>query len=398
MNQYYDAIVIGAGIVGLSIARELKLQNRDISILVIEKERQIGLHASGRNSGVLHSGLYYPSESIKGKVCSSGSKDMAEYCHEHGLPIKHTGKVIVPVRYEDDKNIDLLHNRAQKNHINTLIIDKKELRDIEPEAYSKSGRALYSPDTSVISPLSVMNQIATELNSYNVDILTSSSISKFYPDESKITINKKQVIYGKLYNAAGLYADKIAHFFSVGNEYTILPFKGTYYQLKKDCDISINKLIYPVPDLNYPFLGIHSITAIDGSVFFGPSSIVALGRENYMATNGIDPIELFSIGYHIYNQYIYSSQFRRFAHKELSQITRNKFTNSVKSLVPRINSKCLVKSKKVGIRAQLYNKVNNKLETDFIIKSNDNSVHILNAISPAFTSAFSMAKLILRDY
>ena len=184
----------------------------------------------------------------------------------------------------------------------------------------------------------------------------------------------------------------------MGNEYTILPFKGTYYQLKKDCDISINKLIYPVPDLNYPFLGIHSITAIDGSVFFGPSSIVALGRENYMATNGIDPIELFSIGYHIYNQYIYSSQFRRFAHKELSQITRNKFTNSVKSLVPRINSKCLVKSKKVGIRAQLYNKVNNKLETDFIIKSNDNSVHILNAISPAFTSAFSMAKLILRDY
>ena len=395
MQDYYDRIIIGAGIVGLSIARELKIKDKDISVLVIEKEHSFGLHASGRNSGVLHSGIYYPPESIKGQVCSSGSKEMANYCHEHGLPIRHIGKVIVPTRDEHDEQISLLYERAVENSINISIIDDKELNEIEPETHSISGRALYSPDTAVISPLSVIDKIISELKNYNVDILTGSIVSKFYPDESKIVIKQKKITYGKLYNAAGLYADKIAHIFSVGKEYTILPFRGSYYQLNERCGISIKKLIYPVPDLNYPFLGIHSVTTIDGSTFFGPSSIPALGRENYSMIKGIDPVELFSIGYHLYNQYISSDQFRKFTHEELSKFTKNKFAASVKSIVPRLNPDCLVKSQKVGIRAQLYNKKCKKLEMDFVIKSINNTVHVLNAISPAFTSAFSMAKIIV---
>jgi len=224
MQDYYDRIIIGAGIVGLSIARELKIKDRDISVLIIEKEHSFGLHASGRNSGVLHSGIYYPPESIKGQVCSSGSKEMANYCHEHGLPIRHIGKVIVPTRDEHDEQISLLYERAVENSINISIIDDKELNEIEPETHSISGRALYSPDTAVISPLSVIDKIISELKNYNVDILTGSIVSKFYPDESKIVIKQKKITYGKLYNAAGLYADKIAHIFS-----TVCRQNSTYF-------------------------------------------------------------------------------------------------------------------------------------------------------------------------
>jgi L-2-hydroxyglutarate oxidase LhgO len=165
--------------------------------------------------------------------------------------------------------------------------------------------------------------------------------------------------------------------------------------LTDDCGISIKKLIYPVPNLDYPFLGIHSVTTIDGSVLFGPSSIPAFGRENYSMIKGINPIDLFSIGYHLYGKYISDGEFRKFTHEEMSKFTKNQFVSSAKSIVPKLHSKCLYKSKKVGIRAQLYNTVNKKLEMDFIIERVGNTVHVLNAISPAFTSAFSMAKIIV---
>lgn len=394
MTDYYDNVIIGGGIIGLSIAREIIKKEHGSSVLLIEKESKIGLHASGRNSGVLHSGIYYPSGSLKSKVCSSGGKEMADYCHEHSLPIRHIGKVIVPTISSHDERIDLLYNRANKGGINAFIIDERELHEIEPEARSVSGRALYSPDTAVIDPLSILDKIVSELSNITT-ILTDSIVTTYFPDKSKIVVNGKEVKYGKLYNAAGLYADKIAHMFSAGEDYTILPFKGLYYQLVEDCGVSIKKLIYPVPNLDYPFLGIHSVTMIDGSVLFGPSSIPALGRENYSMIKGINPIDLFSIGYHLYGKYISDGEFRKFTHEEMSKFTKNQFVSSAKSIVPKLHSKCLYKSKKVGIRAQLYNTVNKKLEMDFIIERVGNTVHVLNAISPAFTSAFSMAKIIV---
>ena len=395
LSSYYDAIIIGAGIVGLSIAKELKKQERDISILIVEKEHSFGLHASGRNSGVLHSGIYYPSKSIKSATCLSGGKRMAAYCHEHNLPINYIGKVIIPVSEKDDKQIDLLYARANNKNINACIINEKELHEVEPEAYSISGRALYSPNTAIISPLSIMEQIVKDLDNAGVTISTGHSISKFYPDESLIALNGKKIKYGRLFNAAGLYADKISHTFSAGKEFTIIPFKGSYYQLKKNCGISMQKLIYPVPNSDYPFLGIHSVTTINGNILFGPNSIPAFGRENYKMLESISPIELISIGYHLLNQYISSDQFRDFSHSELLKIFKKNFISSVNSIVPRVRQKHLVKAEKVGIRAQLYNTKHKKLEMDFIIKKIDNTVHVLNSVSPAFTSAFSMAEEIV---
>ena len=394
MRNYYDNVIIGGGIIGLSIAREITKTEKNTSILLIEKERNVGLHASGRNSGVLHSGIYYPSDSIKGKVCSSGSKEMISYCHNHNLPINHIGKVIVPTKSHHDKYIDLLYKRAKQNDVNAFIIDKKELSYIEPEAHSESGRAIYSPDTAVVSPLLILGEIIKEIVS-TTTLATSSFVTKYYPEKSKIIVNGKEVSYGKLYNSAGLQADKIAHIYSTGREYTILPFKGLYYKLNNNCGMSIKKLIYPVPEIDYPFLGIHSVTTIDGSVLFGPSAIPALGRENYSMFNGVSPVDLFSIGYHLFRQYISDNGFRKFTHEEISKFSKDNFISSAKSIVPRLDSKCLYKSKKIGIRAQLYNKNKNKLEMDFVIKRVGNTVHVLNAVSPAFTSAFSMAKIIV---
>jgi len=396
MKDYYDCIIIGGGIIGLSIAREMLITEPDSSVLIIEKENGFGLHASGRNSGVLHSGIYYPSNSIKSSVCSSGSKEMINFCHNHNIPILHTGKVILPIKSSHDKYIDLLHNRANNNGINTFIVNDKELHEIEPEAKSASGRALYSPDTAVIDPLSVLNKIIYELNNF-ATILTNSIVSSYFPDESKIIVNGREVKYGQLYNSAGLYADKIAHIFSAGKEYVILPFKGSYYKLLDNCNISIKKLIYPVPNLDYPFLGIHSVTTIDGNTLLGPSSIPVFGRENYTGIKGINPFDLFSIVYHLYGKYTYDSEFRNFTHEEISKLSKKRFISSAKAIIPKLNSKCLRKSDKVGIRAQLYNTVDKQMEMDFVIERVDNTIHVLNAVSPAFTSAFSMAKLITKD-
>ena len=162
-KEYFDLIILGAGITGLSIARQQLLSNSDAKVLILEKEKAVGLHASGRNSGVLHSGIYYPSETLKAKFCSEGARLMTDYCLENALPINKCGKVIVPINEKDDIQIDLLHKRSKSNGATTSIISESELKKIEPEAYSISSRALYSPNTSVVDPGAVLSKLILDL-------------------------------------------------------------------------------------------------------------------------------------------------------------------------------------------------------------------------------------------
>jgi len=393
----YDLIILGAGITGLSVARQKLIENPDCQILIIEKECKIGMHGSGRNSGVLHSGIYYPSDTLKAKFCSEGSKLMASYCEKYNLPLMKCGKVILPTKSEDEDQIDLLYKRGVKNGASVKIISQKELREIEPEASTIAQRALYSPNTSVIDPYAVLSKIQSELNNSDVIILFNEKVISANPDQSTITTNKDNNFkYKHLINCTGQYSDVVSKLFNVGKKYTLLPFKGLYYGLSKNSNIRLNGLIYPVPDLSVPFLGIHSVKLVNGSVYFGPTAIPAFGRENYQGFEGVNIKDASSISYHLLRQYISNKKgFRAYTHQEASRFLKSEFLKSIQSLVPNLSSNDLVISHKVGIRAQLLDTKHNELVMDFVVEKVDNTTHVLNAVSPAFTSAFSFAKYIL---
>ena len=393
----YDLIILGAGITGLSVARQKLLDEPNCRVLVIEKEPKIGMHGSGRNSGVLHSGIYYPSDTLKAKFCSEGSELMASYCEKYNLPLMKCGKVILPTKSEDEDQIDLLYKRGVKNGASVKIISQKELREIEPEASTIAQRALYSPNTSVIDPYAVLSKIQSELNNSDVIILFNEKVISANPDQSTITTNKDNNFkYKHLINCTGQYSDVVSKLFNVGKKYTLLPFKGLYYGLSKNSNIRLNGLIYPVPDLSIPFLGIHSVKLVNGSVYFGPTAIPAFGRENYQGFEGVNIKDASSISYHLLRQYISNKKgFRAYTHQEASRFLKSEFLKSMQSLVPNLSSNDLVISHKVGIRAQLLDTKRNELVMDFVVERVDNTTHVLNAVSPAFTSAFSFAKYIL---
>ena len=177
----YDLIILGAGITGMSVARQQILSDSSCKILIIEKEQKIGMHGSGRNSGVLHSGIYYPSDTLKAKFCSEGSRLMADYCEEYNLPILKCGKVILPTKVKDDGQIDLLYDRGITNGALVEIISQKELGEIEPEANPIVQRALYSPNTSVVDPCEILNKIQTELRALNVTFLFNEKVGALNP-------------------------------------------------------------------------------------------------------------------------------------------------------------------------------------------------------------------------
>ncbi len=391
--ENYDYIVVGAGVFGLTIARHLLLQKKS-KILVLEKEREIGLHTSGRNSGVLHRGIYYPPDSLKAKFCVKGANQIVEYCEQRKLNLKKTGKVILPLSKEDDGKLDQLANRARENGAEISVIDKKQLSEIEPEARSLSDRALYSPLTYVIDPRQVLRSLAQDVQSGGVKIQFNAEVKEISIKNKSIKMPIGEFGYGHLVNTAGLHADKIAKACGVGRRYTILPFKGIYSKISKESDLKIRGLIYPVPDLRVPFLGVHFTTAVDGNVYIGPTALPAFGRENYSGLSGLNLKDFSSILYHLSEQFIMNrgGYFREFTYREIGHLFKNCIVKEARAMVPRIQKRDIVSSTKVGIRAQLLDLEKMELVMDFRVESEPNMTHVLNAVSPGWTSAMSFAE------
>lgn len=223
--------MIGAGVVGLTIARELKIRYPDQSVTVIEKEDRPGTHSSGRNSGVLHSGIYYPATSLKAKVCGQGAREMAEYCAGHSLSVNRIGKILVPIATDDGPQLDVLAARGRENGIGVEELDERQLREAEPEARSATGRALFVPSTAVVDAQKVMTVLVRETRELGVRLLTGTGLVDVHLGRREIRCSSEVFKFGHVINAAGLHADKIAHLFGVGRRYTLLPFKGIYWRL-----------------------------------------------------------------------------------------------------------------------------------------------------------------------
>lgn len=394
--MHVDTLIIGGGVIGLTVALELRRRQPHATITVLEAEHELAAHGSGRNSGVLHSGIYYPPESLKAKMCAQGAAAMRDYCRSRNLPLLPLGKVLVPTRTEDDPQLDVLLSRAGQNGVEARMLSERELAAEEPAARSASGRALLVPVTSVCSPHAVMRSLAEDCKHAGIELRMGCRASAFDPAARTATSQSGDIFqYRLLINAAGLHADTVAHAFGVGRQYHILPFKGLYWKLDPASGIRLNHLVYPVPDLRVPFLGVHTTTATDGTIYLGPTAIPALGRENYRGLSGIVPADIARIAAASAIQFVRNTNgFRRLAVIETGKLSKRRFAAAVQRLVPAVRPDHLLPCAKVGMRAQLYDSASGQLVNDFLVQEGPNSVHILNAISPAWTCSMPFAKFV----
>jgi L-2-hydroxyglutarate oxidase LhgO len=396
-EKNFDYVIIGSGIIGLSIARELTYRTPRSKILILEKESTIGAHSSGRNSGVLHTGFYYPTDSLKAKFTSQGNKEMTAYCHHNKLKVNPCGKVVVTTCETEIPTLHELAKRGIANASGITLIDDKELKEIEPNAKTIS-EALFSPHTATINPKQILNCIVKELTAKSVQINFNEGYKARIVPNFIVTTKGNIVSAGTIINAAGLYADKIAQDFGYANKYTILPFKGIY--LKHSGAIPPLKTnIYPVPNASLPFLGVHFTVTVDNAVKIGPTAIPAFWRENYQGLKNFNLKEAVSIlGWESKLFLKNSFNFRTLALEEFKRYHKKYLLSLANSLVYNLNPSKFNLWTTPGIRAQLLNKETLGLVNDFIVEGDNESVHILNAVSPGFTCSFPFARFVVDRY
>ncbi len=396
-----DVVIIGGGMVGLTVAHQLIEQSITRKITLIDQEPELGLHSSGRNSGVLHAGLYYKADSLKAKVCVNGARRLKAWIKEKGLQINSCGKVIVPTKGNLDSQLDVLAERGRANGASVFFLNEKELYNLSPEARTASGRALWSPDTAVVNPLEIVQKLQLDLQNKGVEILRCKKNLIANPKSREIIFSDgTSVNYSHLFNCAGLQADKIAHQFGVGLNYNLMPFKGMYWQLKENCPIKPKINLYPVPDLNVPFLGIHFTPNVDPKklALIGPTATPAWGRENYRRGEGIEPsMSITNLAILLHQYMANRGNFRRYVHEQAFLIFSPFLLKAAQELIPTLKIEHIEPSEKVGIRSQLFNQKTKALEDDFLCLPGLNSTHVLNSISPAFTASFSLADLIIQN-
>lgn len=388
MTTTCDFLVIGGGVIGLSIARELKARHKDARITLIEKESSCGAHASGRNSGVLHAGFYYSPDSLKAKFTKLGNERMTAYCEQKGIPLNRCGKLVVAKDAGDLPSLDELVKRGRANAIEIQELTEAEAKRIEPRVKTYQ-RALFSPRTSTVNPLHVVDAMQRDAIQEGIGIrFDTAYISR---TDQGVRTNSDTMIAGYVVNAAGLYADKIALDYGFSEKYRILPFKGLYlYSNEPPGAIRTN--IYPVPDLRNPFLGVHFTITADGKAKIGPTAIPAFWRENYEGFGNFKLGEMMEVagrglGLLTNAQFDY----RRLAVEEIAKYSRSKMVELASVLAEGVQESNYQKWGRPGIRAQLLDITKRKLEMDFVLEGDRRSMHVLNAVSPAFTCSLPFA-------
>ena len=391
-----DYLIIGAGVVGLTIARELCNRLPKAQITIVEKELDVAYHSSGRNSGVLHAGFYYTADSLKAKFTREGNALMRKYCYDNHLRINECQKVVVARNEDELKALFELEKRGKTNGVDIKLITADELKAIEPNAVTYQY-ALHSPSTATVDPAEVVQCMKNELIGKGVQLFFEDSYIKHVGDNT-IQTKKHIISAGKIINAAGLYADKIAKDFGYSKDYTIIPFKGIYLKYK-GTDKPIRTNIYPVPNLKNPFLGVHYTITVDGTIKIGPTSIPAFWRENYKGLANFKWKELCAILIWEARLFIMNSfGFRCLAIEEIKKYNRKYFTGLAMKMVNSIDGHGFKEWSKPGIRAQLLNIHTKELVMDFVVEGDKRSIHILNAVSPAFTGSIPFAKWVVDNY
>ena len=396
-SKNYDYLIIGGGIIGLSIARDLIDRFPAAKIAVLEKEPDVAYHSSGRNSGVLHAGFYYTADSLKAKFTRDGNQQLRDYCYKNNLKINVSKKVVVAKNESELPALFELNKRGIANGVDVKIIDEKELFDIDPNVKTFKN-ALYSPTTATVDPVEVNQAIKNELIQKGVSFYFGEAYASKIDDNTIKSSLGNLFSAKKIINAAGLYADKIAKDFGFSKDYTIIPFKGVYLKYHgHNKPVSIN--VYPVPNLKNPFLGVHFTVTVDGSIKIGPTSMPAFWRENYQGLTRFKANEMVNIL--TWESRLFATnafRFRSLAIDEIKKYNMKYFAGLAKDMVKSMDVKGFDAWGKPGIRAQLLNVKTKELVMDFVVEGDKDTIHVLNAVSPAFTCSFPFSKWLINHY
>ncbi len=386
-----DFLIIGGGVIGLNIARALKKLYADASVHLLEKEHECGLHASGRNSGVLHAGFYYSPDSLKAKFTWTGNRLLTEYCEAKKIPLNKCGKLVVARDRADHAGLDELLRRGRANGIPLEEISEQDAKTIEPRVKT-CERALYSPATSTVDPALVMQAMKKDALDEGVQLFCGVRYLGSAQGQVKTTLGTHDV--GYVVNAAGLYADRIARDYGFSEHYRILPFKGLYLYSNEPAG-SIRTNIYPVPNLKNPFLGVHFTVAASGKVKIGPTAIPGLWREQYHGLDNFRWNEFFEVAVRGLGLLTNSKfDFRSLAVQEMAKYSKAKMIALASELAEGVTPRHYVSWGKPGIRAQLLDIKKRRLEMDFLLEGDKHSMHVLNAVSPAFTCSLPFSQYV----
>lgn len=388
----YDIIIVGAGIVGLSTAYSINKKNPDLKILILEKEMTHSMHQSGNNSNVIHSGVYYKPNSLKAKNCVKGYNLLLEFLKENKIPYEICGKLIVATEKSEIPALMNIFERGKKNGLKNLkLLDANEIKEHEP--YVVGVKALHVPQAGITDYKLVCEKLYKILLKSGVLVRFSSRVTNYSDEGEFCTVNVNDSLTfktKKLINVAGLYSDKLAEIENDIN-YKIVPFRGEYYNLKKNSRKLVNNLIYPVPDPNFPFLGVHFTKRVDGSVESGPNAVFAFSREGYkkLDVNIYEFIE--SITYSGFIHLV--KKYWKEGFKEMYRsYSKRAYLKALQKLIPAIKYDDIY-SGNAGVRAQALYK-NGEMLDDFLIIKKNNTINVCNAPSPAATSCFSIGEYI----
>lgn len=385
-----DLLVIGGGIVGVAAALEAKRRDPASRVVLLEKEDDVARHASGRNSGVLHAGLYYKPGGLKARLAREGCERLTRYCVERGLPIRRCGKLIVATRESEDAALDELLRRGRANGVEIHAVDETAARALEPTARVRA-RALWIPATASVDPAAVTRALADDARAAGVELRTGEA---FRSQENGVVVaTGGRWSTGYVLNAAGAYADTVARAFGFGDGYRIMPFKGRY--LRATAPVAVTRHIYPVPDLRVPVLGVHVSIGVGGSVSVGPTATPVLGREQYGLAVG--PAEALKGGMALARLMgaPVNAGLRRLGVMEIRRRLRANLLGEAARLARDLPPARAWVAGRPGIRAQLVDTRRWTLEDDFVYQADHQSLHVLNAVSPAFTSALPLAEHLL---
>ncbi|MGA7218216.1 MAG: L-2-hydroxyglutarate oxidase [Candidatus Sulfotelmatobacter sp.] len=388
-----DVIIVGGGIIGLAVGLEITNRFPRIRLLLLEKEGRVGRHQSGHNSGVIHSGVYYKPRSLKATLCVEGARAMIEFCRDHGVPCRICGKVIVATEEGELPRLEELRRRGQANGLVGLrTIESNELREIEPHAGGL--RALAVPSTGITDYAAVCEKYAELISKMGGTILTATEVIGINRGANEIVVETKvgEFSAGYLINCSGLFSDRIARMAGDDPQITIVPFRGEYYDLVPARSSLVRNLIYPVPDPQFPFLGVHFSRRINDCVDAGPNAILALRREGYRRSD-FSPRDVasslaFPGFWRMAAQHWRSGldEFRR-------SFSKPAFVQALQRLIPEVREEDLIRGGS-GVRAQAV-KRDGTLVDDFLFVASAKTLHVLNVPSPAATASLAIGRAVV---
>lgn len=397
INKDYDHIIVGAGIIGISLGLAILERNTSKKVLIIDKENKPGVHASGRNSGVLHAGFYYSPDSLKAKFCRLGNLELRKFCKENDLRILETGKVVVCQDKQDVLRLEELYRRGVENGVDIEIHSFQELNRIEPAAQT-IDKFIWSPTTAVGSPKDVIEKLSEKFVKSGGKFLFNQKVELIKKNNEVLIQTKSANYFAKaIINSAGAYAAELAKQVNVGREYVCMPFLGAY---KKTNLLSQNpkRLVYPVPNPVNPFLGVHTTITLNNELKIGPTAFPVIGKEQYKAIDGFsfkDLVEFLSSSRALLRSN--SVNLLGLAQEEVLKL----FTKPLLKRTQKLSDSLQINKNWVkhpsGIRAQIINTKTKIIEMDYIVESDKNVVHVLNAVSPGWTSSLPFARWVVEN-